>query len=168
MTRFNGRIAAVERHFHSGRKIAVGYVEILTALMQALGEANPETICRMDLPEAEMIRRLESYPFDAPSILGEISAPFIEVPGSIRRIYTALAKVDATAWEILGGGTDPFPSNPWAHNEIEDVDMDLSNGKLYHDRAYIHQLRKRELTAFRDGIQSAYPDLALPPMADPC
>lgn len=168
MKRFNDRIAAVEKRLHSGRKIAVGYVEVLTALMQVLGEENPESICRMDLPEEELFRRLESHPFEAPAILGEIDAPSIEVPGSIRRIYAALAKVDTTLWEILGGGPDPFPSNPWAHNEIEDIDMDLSDGKLYHDRAYVHQLRRRELTAFRDRIREAYPELALPPMADPC
>jgi hypothetical protein len=163
---FNGRIAEVEAHFHSGKRLHLEYVDVLNALMAVLQEANPENICRMDLPVEELIRRLEDYPFDAPVILGEVTDPAIEVPGSIRRIYTALTRVSGTEWEILRNDKHPFPSNPCAHNEVEDITMDLSAGGLFHDGAFVSRLRKKDLVNFRAKIAAKYPEIALPPLAD--
>ncbi len=163
---FNGRIAEVEAHFHSGKRLHLEYVDVLNALMAVLGEANPENICKMDLPAQELIRKLEDYPFDAPVILGEVTDPAIEVPGSIRRIYTALTRVAGTEWEILRNDKNPFPSNPCAHNEVEDITMDLSAGGLFHDGAFVSRLRKKDLVNFRAKIADKYPEIALPPLAD--
>jgi hypothetical protein len=165
MNRFNRRLAAVEKHVQAERRLAVGYVDVLTALMAVLGEKNPETICALDLPEAELHRLLEGYPFEAPIILGEIEDAAIEVPGSIRRVYAALNPGAGWEWEILGHDYDPFPSNPSAHNEVEDIDLDLATGSLYHDREFVHRLRRQELIRFRDRIAAKYPDIALPPLA---
>jgi hypothetical protein len=166
MNRFNQRLAAVEKRLQAERRLAVGYVDVLTALMEALGEKNPEAICALDLPEDELHRLLQSYPFDAPVILGEIEDAGIEVPGSIRRIYAALNQGAGGEWEILRNDADPFPSNPSAHNEVEDIAMDLATGTLYHDREWVHRLRKAELMRFREKITSKYPELGLPPLAE--
>jgi hypothetical protein len=165
MNRFNRRLAAVEKHLQAERRLAVGYVEVLTALMAVLGEKNPEIICAMDLPETELLRLLGGYPFDAPEILGEIEDAAIEVPGSIRRVYAALNRGAGSEWEILRHGSDPFPSNPSAHNEVDDIDLDLATGSLYHDREFVHRLRRGELIRFRDKIAAKYPHIALPPLA---
>jgi hypothetical protein len=165
MKNFNRRIAGVEEYFHAELKVAVEYVDILNALMLVLGEKNPEAICKMDLAQSELIRILRNHPFEAPAILGEVRASFVQVPGSIRGIYASLNKSDGTLWEIRGGGRDPFPSDPFAHNEVEDVSMDLSNGRLYHDRSYVHQLRGRALASFRDAVAAACPEAKLPPLS---
>ena len=167
MKRFNENIAAVEEHLQSERKLAVDYIEVLTALMDVLKEANPENICKLQLPEAELIRLLDGYAFDAPAILGEISAPTLEIPGSISRIYSALNKVDRSIWEILRNDKDPILSNPHAHNEVEDIALDLSDGRLYHDGAFVHQLRKKEIADFRNRILEKYPGLELPALKEP-
>jgi hypothetical protein len=176
MNRFNRQIAEVEEHLHHERKIHVEYVDVLSALMAVLKEANPETICRMGLPTEELIRSLEGYAFDAPLILGEIDDPAIEIPGSIRRVWHALGQGGVggagpgrgagTEWEILRNDANPFPSNPSAHNEAEHITMDLSTGNLFHDGEFVHRLRKKELSGFRAKISEKYPDIALSPMAD--
>jgi hypothetical protein len=166
MKRFNAQIAEVEEHFHSEKRLHVEYVDVLTALMHVLGEPNPEDICRMGLPTEELIRRLEAHPFDAPLILGHVSDPSIEVPGSIRRVYAAIGKTPGTEWEILRNDKNPFPSNPCAHNEVEDITMDLSGGGLFHDGEFVHRLRKKDLVNFRARIAEKYPDIALPPLAE--
>ncbi|MDB5106431.1 MAG: hypothetical protein JWP91_4120 [Fibrobacteres bacterium] len=166
MNRFNGRIREVEEHYHSEKRLHVEYVDVLNALMQVMGEPNPEVICRMDLSTEELIRKLEGHAFDSPAILGQVSDPAIEVPGSIRRVYTALNRISGTDWEILGNDKNPFPSNPCAHNEVEDITMDLAAGGLYHDGEFVHRLRKKELVNFRAKIAEKYPDILLPPMAE--
>lgn len=163
---FNGRVAEVEAHFHSAKRLHLEYVDVLNALMAVLKEANPENICMMGLPLEELIRLLEDYPFEAPVILGEIDDPAIEVPGSIRRIYAALTKVAGTEWEILRNDKNPFPSNPCAHNEVEDITMDLSAGGLFHDGAFVSRLRKKDLVNFRAKIAEKYPDIDLPPLIE--
>jgi hypothetical protein len=166
MNRFNKQIAEVEEYFHAQRKIHVEYVDVLSALMAALGEANPEAICKMQLPTDELIRALENHPFDAPIILGVVSDASIEAPGSLRRIYSALGRPGGTDWEILRNDADPFPSNPCAHNEAEDIVLDLAEGGLYHDRELVHRVRRQELIRFRRKIADKYPEIGLPPMPE--
>ena len=187
MERFNRRLAAVEEHYHKEKRIHVEYVDLLTGLMQAMGERNPEAICAMDLSEEELIGRLEAHVFDAPAILGEIEAPDLNLPGGVARIFSALSKRAAGAgqgpgqsgghahgdeahgakhWEILSHPSDPFPSDPCAHNETEDLALDLATGSLYHDRQYVQKLFRKDLTAFRARIAAKYPDLVLPELKD--
>ena len=166
MKRFNLQIGEVEAHYHAEKKIHVEYMDVLTALIRVLQEPNPETICKLGLSTEELIGRLEGYAFDAPRILGQVSDPAIEVPGSIRRVYTALTRVAGTDWEILRNDKNPFPSNPCAHNEVEDITLDLSGGGLFHDGNFVHRLRKKDLVNFRAKIAEKYPDILLPPLVD--
>ncbi|HKP94860.1 MAG TPA: hypothetical protein VJ385_03785 [Fibrobacteria bacterium] len=166
MDRFNRQIAEVEAYFHSEKKLHVEYVDVLSALMEALGEANPEAICGMRLPTEALIRALENRSFDAPRILGVIDDASIEAPGSLRRIHAALGRPGGTEWEILRNDKDPFPSNPCAHNEAEDIVLDLAAGGLYHDREPVYRVRRQELIRFRDKIAEKYPGIALPPLPE--
>ncbi|MEO6098450.1 MAG: hypothetical protein ABIW76_23385 [Fibrobacteria bacterium] len=166
MKRFNLRIIEVEEWFHAVKRLHVEYIDVLTALMQVLKEPDPETICRMDLSVEELIQRLEGYAFEAPMILGNVDAPSIEVPGSIRRVYSALGKAKGTEWEILRNDRNPFPSNPCAYNEVEDITMDLSEGGLFHDGEFVHRLRRKDLVNFRSRISDKYPDLELPALRE--
>jgi hypothetical protein len=166
MERFNRRIAAVEEHYHHHEHLHVEYVQVLTALMEVFGEPNPEVLCDRDITEADMIAKLVGYAFDVPRILGGIEAPDLEVPGGIGRIYAALNKGAGKEWELLSHPSDPFPSDPCAHNETEDVSLDLATGSLYHDRQYVHKLFRKDLTAFRARVAKKYPDMVLPPLRD--
>ena len=192
MERFNRRLAAVEEHYHKEKRIHIEYVDLLTGLMQAMGEQNPEAICALDLSEEELIRRLEGHVFDAPAILGEIDAPDLNLPGGVGRIFSAMRKRAAglghghdngpghagrhghadeahgsgKLWEILSHPSDPFPSDPCAHNETEDLALDLATGSLYHDRQYVHKLFRKDLTAIRGRIAEKYLGLVLPDLRE--
>ena len=162
MERFNRLLAAVEEHLRLARGLHVEYVQVLTAVMEAYGEANPENLCLRGLGEAELIAKLADYPFDVPVIKGTVEAPDLDIPGGIGRIYAALNRGEGRAWEILSHPSDPFPSDPCAHNEAEDITLDLATGDLYHDRQYVHKLFRKDLAAFRALVAEKYPDLALP------
>jgi hypothetical protein len=165
MDRFNGQIAEVEAYFHSERKLHVEYVDILSALMKALDEPNPEIICKMGLTTGALIDALRDFIFEAPLILGVIEDDSLEPPGALRRAYAALGGKGGGEWEILSSDSDPFPSNPYAHNEAADLAMSLSDGGLYHDRALVHRVRRPALIRFRERIAEKYPGIALPPLA---
>jgi hypothetical protein len=166
MERFNRLLAAVEEHLRTERRLHVEYVQVLSAVMEAYGERNPENLCGRGLTEAEVIGRLRQHPFDAPVILGAIEAPDLDIPGGIGRIYAALNRGAGREWEILSHPADPFPSDPYAHNEAEDVSLDLATGALYHDRQYVHRLFRKDLAAFRAKVAEAHPGIALPPLRD--
>jgi hypothetical protein len=166
MERFNRLLAAVEEHLRTDRKLHVEYVLILAAVMEAYGERNPENLCSLGLTEADLIAKLDGHAFDAPAILGSIEAPDLDIPGGIGRIYAALNRGAGREWEILSHPSDPFPSDPYAHNEAEDVSLDLATGALYHDRQYVHKLFRKDLAAFRAKVAEKLPDLSLPPMRE--
>jgi hypothetical protein len=166
MERFNRLLAAVEEHLRANRKLHVEYVQVLAAAMDAYGERNPENLCSLGLTEAELIAKLDGHAFDAPAILGSLEAPDLDIPGGIGRIYAALNRGAGREWEILSHPSDPFPSDPYAHNEAEDVSLDLATGSLYHDRQYVHKLFRKDLAAFRAKVAERLPDLALPPLRD--
>jgi hypothetical protein len=166
MERFNRLLAAVEEHLRTERKLHVEYVQVLAAVMDAYGERNPENLCSQGLTEAGLIAKLAGHPFDAPRILGSIEAPDLDIPGGIGRIYAALNRGAGREWEILSYPADPFPSDPYAHNEAEDVSLDLATGALYHDRQYVHKLFRKDLAAFRAKLSERYPGIVLPPLRE--
>lgn len=166
MEGFNRLLAAVEEHLRTRRGLHVEYVQVLAAAMEAFGEPNPENLCTRGLTQDALIAKLDRHPFDCPVILGSIEAPDLDIPGGIGRIYAALNRGAGREWEILSYPSDPFPSDPHAHNESEDISMDLATGALYHDRQYVHKLFRKDLAAFRAKISERFPGIALPPLRE--
>jgi hypothetical protein len=166
MEAFNRLLAEVEERLRERRRLHVEYVQVLTAVTAAFGEPNPERLCGRGLSVDGLFAKLADYPFDAPRILGTVDAPDLPVPGGMGRIRAALGRPAGGAWELLSHPSDPFPSDPCAHNEADDVTLDLATGALYHDREYVHTLFRKDLAAFRARVAEAYPDLELPPLKD--
>lgn len=164
--RFNRRLTEVEEHLRSERRLHVEYVQLLSAAMEAFGESNPENLCARGLTAADLISKLAGLPFDAPVILGTIEVPGFPIPGGMGRVRAALGRTPGNDWDILSHPSDPFPSDPCAHNEADDVTLDLSTGALYHDRRYVHTLFRKDLAAFRARIGEKYPGLALPALRE--
>jgi hypothetical protein len=163
---FNRLLAEVEERLHAERRLHVEYVQVLTAAMLVFDEPNPEKLCGLKLTAEDVLAKLADYPFDAPVILGSVEAPGLQVPGGMGRIRAALGREAGERWEILSHPSDPFPSDPCAHNEADDVTLDLSTGALYHDRQYVHTLFRKDLTAFRARVAAGYPGVRLPPMKE--
>ncbi|MBW8889599.1 MAG: hypothetical protein JF616_17725 [Fibrobacteres bacterium] len=163
---FNRLMAEVEERLQAERRLHVEYVQVLTAAMKAFDEPNPEKLCGLGLTAEDVLSKLADYPFDAPVILGSVEAPDVQIPGGMGRIRAALGRAAGEEWKILSHPADPFPSDPYAHNEADDVDLDLSNGALYHDRQYVHTLFRKDLAAFRARVSAEYPGVRLPPMKE--
>lgn len=163
---FNRILAEVEERLHQQRRLHVEYVQVLTAVMAVFGESNPEMLCGRGLTAEDLMARLADHPFDAPVILGTVDAPGLQIPGGLGRIRAALGRGTGGQWEILSHPSDPFPSDPYAHNEADDVALDLSTGSLYHDREYVHTLFRKELTDFRARVAAECPGVQLPPLKE--
>jgi hypothetical protein len=163
---FNRILSEVEERLQEKIRLHVEYVQVLTAAMEAFREPNPERLCGLGLTADDVFAKLENHPFDAPAILGAIEAPGIAIPGGMGRVRAALGLAADGEWKILSHPGDPFPSDPYAHNEADDVSLDLSTGALYHDRQYVHTLFRKDLTAFRARIAERLPGLELPPMKE--
>jgi len=166
MEAFNLLLAEVEERLREERGLHVEYVQVLMAVMEVFGESNPEKLCGLRLTTDDLMAKLSTHPFDAPVILGSVEAPEVNVPGGLGRIRAALGRGAGAVWEILSHPSDPFPSDPHAHNEADDVTLDLSTGALYHDRQYVHTLFRKDLAAFRARVAEKYPGLVLPPMKE--
>ena len=163
---FNRLLAEVEERLQARRRLHVEYVQVLTAVMKVFDEPNPEKLCGLRLTADELLAKLADYPFDAPIMLGSIEAPGLQIPGGLGRIRAALGRRAGERWEILSHPADPFPSDPYAHNEADDVTLDLATGALYHDREYVHTLFRKDLTAFRARVAAECPGLQLPTMKE--
>jgi hypothetical protein len=166
MDAFNLLLAEVEERLRDERGLHVEYVQALMAVMEAYGESNPEKLCGLGLTADDLMAKLASHRFDAPMILGSIEAPDLNIPGGMGKIRAALGRGAGSEWEILSHPSDPFPSDPCAHNEADDVTLDLSTGALYHDRQYVHTLFRKDLAAFRARVAEKCPGVALPPMKE--
>jgi len=161
---FNRLLAEVEERLHERRRLHVEYVQILTAVMEAFGEPNAEKLCGLGLTAEDVLAKLADYPFDAPVILGTVEVPEVQIPGGMGRIRAALGRKADESWIILSHPADPFPSDPCAHHEADDVTLDLATGALYHDRQYVHTLFRKYLHAFRARVAAACPGSTLPPL----
>lgn len=65
-------------------------------------------------------------------ILCEIAFEKSPIPENcLRLLLEVTIKRDGCAWRIHKNDSDPFPSNPHAHNVEIGLKLDLSNGKLY-------------------------------------
>jgi hypothetical protein len=166
MAAFNRVLAEVEERLRDRRALHVEYVQVLLAVMEAFGEPNPEKLCGLGLTAGAVMAKLADHPFDAPRILGTVSAPGLFIPGGLGRVRSALGRPAGETWDLLSHPSDPFPSDPCAHTEAEDVTLDLATGALYHDRGYVHTLFRKDLLAFRARVAERYPDLKLPAIKD--
>lgn len=68
------------------------------------------------------------------------------------RFTEAKIKQKNEIWHINKYDIDPFPSMP--HNYEYGLKLDLSNGKMYCNKTYSYQLRKKALINFREKIPS--------------
>jgi hypothetical protein len=82
-------------------------------------------------------------------------------PGIPRLLREQRIRLNDNVWTIHRNDTDPFPSNPHAHNYAEGLKLDLSNGVLYDYRRIAGRIKYKHLLTLRERIQH----LDLPPIA---
>ena len=61
-----------------------------------------------------------------------------------------LIKASGAIWQIHQNDSDPFPSNPHAHQIGQNIKLDLSNGNCYRKRKLLGRIDKKELLKIRE------------------
>lgn len=108
----------------------------------------------------EKLKRILSN-FDFKTVLFPIETPREIVPKDYLVGYKISIKSKNLTWRIHKYDLDPFPSNPHAHIIDSNIKMDLTNGKCYKKKRYIHTIPKKELLKIREKAQINFD---LPPL----
>ena|SRR5215203_5884547 len=77
-------------------------------------------------------------------------------PDGLLLNYKVRIKSKGLIWVIHMYDKDPFPSNPHAHQLSNNIKLDLSNGKCYKVRRYIHTLNKKDLLLIRQEAEKVF------------
>jgi hypothetical protein len=101
----------------------------------------------------------------AHELLAEIEFEQSPIPdGTLRRLDEVTIKRDGCVWRIHKNDTDPFPSNPHAHNLESGLKLDLSSGGLYlGTRDTGKRISKKDLNFIR--TEATLKHITLPPLA---
>jgi hypothetical protein len=109
----------------------------------------------------ELVTLLDNFDFDT------LQQAIIIEEGIIPKIFAfqKLVKVKqkGEVWKIHRYDSDPFPSNPHAHNLQSNIKLDLSNGKCYKKREYVFSISEKTLLAIREKALLVYKG-DLPPL----
>jgi hypothetical protein len=108
----------------------------------------------------ELANLLNNFDFDT------LQQPIIIEDGIIPKIFAIqkLVKVKqkGEVWIIHRYDSDPFPSNPHAHNLQNNIKLDLSSGKCYKRRQYVFSISEKILLAIREKALLVYMGELLP------
>lgn len=97
------------------------------------------------------------------TMIEEVELDHSPIPSQCRRrLDEVTIKRDGQIWRIHKNDSDPFPSNPHAHNVESGLKLDLTNGKLYYKNTDTGKsISKKDLLAIRDKMTKIAP----PPLA---
>lgn len=78
----------------------------------------------------------------------------------------AQVKLRGEKWTVHKYDTDPFPSNPHAHNYAQDLKLHLGNGDLYQHKSKLScgRMEKKHLLRLRDLVLQKNATITLPPL----
>ncbi|HOT73346.1 MAG TPA: hypothetical protein PLX18_08290 [Anaerohalosphaeraceae bacterium] len=92
-------------------------------------------------------------------MIEEVELDHSPIPsGCRRRLDEVTIRRDGQVWRIYKNDSDPFPSNPHAHNIESGLKLDLSNGRLYYRNTDTGKsISKRDLLAIRAQMKNIAP-----------
>lgn len=77
----------------------------------------------------------------------------ISFPDGRFLILKARIKVRGVIWEVHKNDSDPFPSNPHAHNYEDGTKLDLSNGTIYKGRQPYKRIDSKALEVIQQELR---------------
>lgn len=107
----------------------------------------PGDLWDVDIDYDEALKLLSNFDFN--TLQYEISIDKEILPSDILIRYKVRIKDNNLIWIIHKNDTDPFPSNPHAHQLSNNIKLDLRNGKCYKRKKYIYKIRKKDLLKIR-------------------
>ena len=108
----------------------------------------------IDITYDEAKRILSKFDFNTINNLIETNEEII--PRDLLIQFKVRIKSKGLIWIIHKNDTDPFPSNPHAHEIENNIKLDLSNGKCYKKRQLMYSIKKRDLLIIRDKASKIF------------
>lgn len=149
---FYAMLDELAAYFSDNLKSNIGCEKILDALLLILSDKeNIEWkwhILDIDIQKEQALKLLEEFDFNTlnQTIVLENSL----FPESFFLEKKVRIKVNNSIWVIHKNDSDPFPSNPHAHNLEMNIKLDLSNGKCYRKKEYTHTISEKTLLQIRE------------------
>ncbi|ADB38344.1 hypothetical protein [Spirosoma linguale] len=157
------------------------WYEIQEELVLLLSNLHGHDVTREEVFNALFIRLSDKFNLEWPGDLWDLKMDFDEalhsiidfdfrilnesivshsslIPDKLLLNYKVRIKSKGLIWIIHMYDKDPFPSNPHAHQLENNIKLDLSNGKCYKVRHYIHTLDKKDLLHIREEAKKVFID----------
>jgi len=110
---------------------------------------NPLLIYEEKITKDEIIKAVKSFNLKNLVCGVELNIEDYKLFNYEEKVY---AKAKNIRWIVHKSDSDPFPSNPHAHDYKNNVKLHLGNGNLYRKRKIVGSLRKKELLKIREII----------------
>ena len=81
---------------------------------------------------------------------GKIETDEDIIPKEYLLQFKVQIKSKGLIWIIHKYDADPFPSNPHAHELVNNIKLDLSTGRCYKSKDYIYTLNIKDLMSIRN------------------
>lgn len=108
----------------------------------------------LDIPYEEAKNVLSDFNFE--TILFKIETERDIIPDDLLMQYKVQIKSKGLIWIIHKYDTDPFPSNPHAHEMGSGIKMDLKNGKCYRKKQLVTTIKRRDLIIIREKAEKNF------------
>ena len=157
----------IASHFNNSFSSLIQSHHVLDAIFLLLADKRKlewvGSLWDIDYTFDEALKLLEGFDFNV--LLNPIETPKEFLPERLIMQFKVRIKNKGIIWIIHRYDSDPFPSNPHAHQIGNNIKLDLSNGKCYQYRKLIHVIRKKELLQIREAAMKVYkgrlPELAV-------
>ena len=107
-----------------------------------------------NISKEEAILWLTDFDFSLLNV--QIETDTCVLPSALLLQYKVRVKSNGIIWIIHLYDKDPFPSNPHAHQLENNIKLDLSTGKCFKSRNYIHTISKKDLLEIRNKAEKVF------------
>jgi len=146
------------KHFNSSRICSISHADIFNALYLSLDHKMqfewPGDLWDVDLDFEQAVLLLKDFDFNI--LHNTVETPDDWIPDNLLIKRKAKVKHQGQIWVIHKYDEDPFPSSPHAHNIDNGIKLDLSNGKCYRIRAYVHTITQKQLKQIRKKAEQVF------------
>lgn len=145
-------------HFSALQSLEINQQHICQALFISLDEKYkfnwPGEVWNVDINYDDALLLLSN--FDFKGLINQIETEAEIIPFQFLLGQKLRIKSKGIIWVINKYDADPFPSNPHAHQLESNIKLDLSNGKCFIRRDYVHTIKKKDLIFIREEASKVF------------
>jgi hypothetical protein len=148
----------VADHFKQERNLDITPSNIEDALFLRLSDKYGfewrGSLWDINISKEEAILSLTGFDFSLLNARLETDTDIL--PSALLLEHKVRIKSNGIIWIIHLYDKDPFPSNPHAHQLENNIKLDLSTGKCFKSRNYIHTISKKDLLEIRNKAEKVF------------